>query len=169
MTRHEAFDPNVDDPLLNCGAGNPARSLNNVQAFEVTFTEDTIEIQYEYGVHRTVYFEGSPPKRDVPHTDFGYSVARWSGDVLSIETTKLKEGFWLNDGFPFSDQTRLTERYWPSPVAGNVLMDLAIDDPMYYTRPFLATRREYRPAPGEEVEPYECVPLPLYQDEDRRQ
>ncbi len=41
---------------------------------------------------------------------YGYSVGRWDGDTLVVETTGLRDGGWLDiNGSPLTDAARLIE------------------------------------------------------------
>jgi len=85
---------------------------------------------------RQIYTDGrSLPKSPDP-TWTGYSVGRWQGDTLVVETVGITSRAWL-DGFghPRSDAMRITERYRRRDL-GHMDLELSFDDPTYYTRPF---------------------------------
>ena len=51
-------------------------------------------------------------------------------------TTNLKDGMWLDiNGTPLSDQATITERF-RRPTYGSMEIDITIDDPKTFTRPF---------------------------------
>jgi hypothetical protein len=66
----------------------------------------------------------------------GYSVGTWQDDTLVVETIGITTRAWL-DGFghPRSDAMRITERYRRRDF-GHMDLEISIDDPVYYTRPF---------------------------------
>lgn len=107
---------------------------------------------------RTIHMDGAPPPADQPHTELGYSVGRWMGEELWIETTHVLDGVLHSRGYPFSREGRLTERYWREP-GGNVMqMELLVEDPVNYTDS-LTFGRGWVFSPGAEVRPWECVSL----------
>jgi hypothetical protein len=66
----------------------------------------------------------------------GYSVGKWDGDTLVVETNGLNDRAWL-DGFghPRSEQMRITERYRRRDF-GHMDVEFSFNDPKFYTRPF---------------------------------
>ena len=67
---------------------------------------------------------------------FGYSVGRWDGETLVVETTGLRDNGWLDvNGSPFTDQARVTERF-RRPNFGRLEIDITVDDPRAYTGPW---------------------------------
>ena len=108
------------------------------QPRKVLQTPDVIAILYEgnAGV-RQIFTDGRPlPGREAQPWWYGYSVARWEQDTLVVETTGFRDGGWLDiDGSPLSEGAKMTER-WRRPDYGTVQIDVTIDDPKAYTRPF---------------------------------
>jgi hypothetical protein len=69
----------------------------------------------------------------------GYSIARWEGnDTLVVETTGFMDDGWLDvRGSPLTNAGKLTERF-RRPTFGTLEIEVTIDDPKAYTRPFTA-------------------------------
>lgn len=152
------------DGSVNCVPDGLAR-LNTRTLYDIQFVyePDAILIRYQYGdVERRIHLNGRPPPADTPHSLHGYSVGRWLGDTLYIETSHLSPAFFAivgggRIGGPTSEQARIIERWWPAPTPGNLLMDMVLDDPVYYERPFLLHRREWLRTDEGELEPWDCV------------
>jgi len=85
---------------------------------------------------RQIYIDGRPLPKDPEPTWMGWSVGRWEGDTLVVETTGFNDRAWL-DGFghPRSAAMCITERYRRRDF-GHMDLELTFDDPTYYTRPF---------------------------------
>jgi hypothetical protein len=85
---------------------------------------------------RQIYIDGrSLPKDPVPSW-MGSSAGRWQDDTLVVETTGFNEGAWLDSfGHPRSEAMRITERYSRRDF-GHMDVEVTLDDPKYYTRPF---------------------------------
>jgi len=53
-----------------------------------------------------------------------------------VETTHFRDGVWLDvNGAPLTDQGKLTERF-RRPTFGTLEIDVTIDDPKAYTKPW---------------------------------
>jgi hypothetical protein len=108
------------------------------QPRKVLQTRDVIAILYEgnSGV-RQIFIDGRPlPDADAQPWWYGYSTGHWEGDTLVIETTRFRDGGWLDIyGSPLTDQAKMTER-WRRLNFGSIQIDITIDDPKAYTKPF---------------------------------
>ena len=108
------------------------------QPRKVLQTRDVIAILYEgsTGV-RQIFIDGRPlPGPDAQPWWYGYSTGHWDGDTLVIETAGFRDGGWLDIyGSPLTDQAKMTER-WRRSNYGSMQVDITIDDPKAYTKPF---------------------------------
>jgi hypothetical protein len=85
---------------------------------------------------RQIYTDGRPLPEDPSPSWLGYSVGRWEGDTLVVQTIGFNDKAWLDAaGHPRSEKTRLTERYRRRDF-GHLDVETTIDDPVNYTRPF---------------------------------
>ena len=91
-----------------------------------------------YEQTRTIWMDGRPhPSPYAPHTFMGFSTGRWDGQVLTVVTTHLKQGWLRRNGVPESDQTTLFERFSRH---GNYLTHtVIITDPVYLAEPMIRT------------------------------
>jgi hypothetical protein len=101
---------------------------------------DRIVVIFEGGAHvwREIYMDGRPlPKReDLNPTYFGYSVGRWEGDTLVVETTGFNEKTWLNfNGTMHTDQLTTVERI-SRPNRDTLHYEATINDPGAYSQPW---------------------------------
>jgi hypothetical protein len=79
----------------------------------------------------------SPPRlgKDL-RFDVGSARGHWEGDTLVVETTHFRDGMWLDvNGAPLTEQGKLTERF-RRPTFGTLEIDVTIDDPKAYTKPW---------------------------------
>jgi hypothetical protein len=102
-------------------------------------TPDLLTIIYEanYGL-RFIHTDGRPlpPQGEPQPWWYGYSVGRWEGDTLVVETNNLRDDGWLDvRGSPLTDQATITEHI-RRPSLGRVEIDITITDPKAYTKPF---------------------------------
>ena len=87
----------------------------------------TIIYEANYGL-RYIYTDGRalPPQGEPQPWWYGYSVGRWDGDTLVVETNNLRDDGWLDvRGSPLTDQATITERF-RRPSYGRLEID--IDD-----------------------------------------
>jgi len=101
-------------------------------------TKDLIVIIYEANANvRQIFLDGrAAPTNDPQPWWYGYSRGRWEGDTLVVETTNFRDEGWLDvNGAPLTDQGTLTERF-RRPTFGTLEIDVTIDDPKAYTKPW---------------------------------
>jgi hypothetical protein len=92
---------------------------------------------------------------DPQPTWMGYSKGRWDGDTLIVETTGFNDKTWLDDaGHPHSEQMKVTERF-RRPSFGQMVVDITIEDPKAYAKPWTVTQTFQLMADGELIE-YIC-------------
>ena len=109
------------------------------QPLKVVQTPKQIIIIYEtnYGL-RTIYTDGRPlPPQGVPQPYwYGYSVGRWEGDTLVVETNNYRGDGWLDArGSPMTEAAKVTERFRRVNY-GQLDIEFTLNDPKAYTRPF---------------------------------
>jgi hypothetical protein len=111
-----------------------------------------------YEQNRTIWMDGRPhPSEFAPHTFMGFSTGKWEGDVLTVYTTHIKQGWLRRNGLPESDQTSLVEHFIRH---GQYLTHVTIiTDPVYLTEPLIRTENFAKAArdPGNWLWPCEYV------------
>ena len=155
-----------DNPDALCLPQGPLEYHLDPQPREVVQTPRRILIVYEsnYGL-RTIYTDGRPlPPQGGPQPYWhGYSVGRWEGDTLVVESNNFRGALtgqpgdgWLDGrGDPFTDALRLTERFRRVNV-GQLEIDVTINDPKAYTRPFTVRVEQVIVADGSEMIEFIC-------------
>jgi hypothetical protein len=127
-----------DNPDAHCLPMGLMQFHMHPQPRKVLQTRDVIAILYEgnSGV-RQIFIDGRPlPGPDAQPWWYGYSTGHWEGDTLVIETAGFRDGGWLDIyGSPLTDQAKMTER-WRRMNYGSMQVDITIDDPKAYTKPF---------------------------------
>jgi hypothetical protein len=147
----------MDNPDANCLPLGFMQLHTHSQPRKVVHTKDEMIILYEpnYGL-RQIYTDGRTMPNDDPQPWWdGYSVGRWDGDTLVVETTHFRGDGWLDvNGSPFTEGLKLTERI-RRPNYGRMEIDLTIDDPKAYTRPW-TVRVNWRLTPGDQLIEFIC-------------
>ena len=129
-----------DDPVGLCKPGGAVRILTYPPYRKFLQLPDLFVILSERDVtYRQIFTDGRPLPNDPDPTFNGYSIGRWEGDALVVQTNGLREGTWLDrNGSPISDVAKMTERFRRVNY-GRLEIDLTIDDPKAYTRPWTVT------------------------------
>jgi hypothetical protein len=85
---------------------------------------------------RQVYTDGRKLPDDPQPSWLGYSVGKWDGDSLVVDTNGFNDRGWLDArGHRHSEALHLNERFHRLDF-GHMEVQLTIDDPQTYTRPF---------------------------------
>ena len=72
----------------------------------------------------------------------GYSTASWSGDALVIDTIGFRDDLWIDwDGSVITETAKLRERI-RRPDFGHLEIEVTVDDPKAYTKPWTVTLRQ---------------------------
>jgi len=135
----------VNNPDANClplGI-HPLHTHPDPRQIVQTPTLLVIAWESNYGL-RFIHTDGRklPPLGEPQPWWYGYSAGHWEGDTLVVETNNVRgaemgpfDG-WLDvDGSPHSDQVKFTERF-RRPTFGKLEIDLTVEDPKAYTKPF---------------------------------
>jgi hypothetical protein len=130
-----------DNPDAHCLPLGNLQLHTHPQPRKIIQTPDVLVMLYEgnAGV-RQIFTDGRPlPANDPQPWWFGYSTGRWMGDTLIVETAGFRDGGWLDvNGSPLTDRGRMTERYRRSSF-GFMEIEVTVDDPAAYTRPWTVT------------------------------
>jgi hypothetical protein len=127
-----------DNPDAHCLPMGLMQFHEHPQPRKIIQTPSLVVILYEgnAGV-RQIFTDGrSLPDNDPQPWWFGYSVGKWEGETLVVETSSFRDDGWLDiRGSPLTDAAKMTERFRRLNY-GTLQIDVTIDDPKAYTRPF---------------------------------
>jgi len=89
-----------------------------------------------YNHWRQIFLDGRPLPPIVQSAYLGYSVGKWDGDTLVVDTTGFNDRGWLDDGgHPQTESLHVTERLRRRNF-GHIDLQITIDDPGAYTKPW---------------------------------
>jgi carboxypeptidase family protein len=108
-----------------------------------------------------VYLDGRSFPQDLESTWQGYSIGKWEGDTLVIDTLGLNDKTWLNM-FPHTGKLHITERL-RRPDLGHLEVETTYNDPESFKTPFQSKFVNVL-ASDEEVEEYVCAENNQYRD-----
>src|SRR5215510_3720805 len=161
LKKKRMADNSKDNPDVWCLPIGLMQYHNHPQPRQIVQAKNVMLITYEsnYGL-RYIYTDGRPaPNNDPTPWWFGYSRGSWEGnDTLVVETTNFRgdeRAGWLDvNGSPYTDALKMTERF-RRPNFGNIEIDITIDDPKAYTKPF-TVRVNHRIMVDEEMIEFIC-------------
>jgi hypothetical protein len=89
------------------------------------------------GMYRQMYTDGLELPEEVAQPSwYGYSVAKWEGDTLVVQTAGFNDKTWLDYiGHPHSEATAGYRRR----DFGHMDVEMTLDDPQMYTKPIIIT------------------------------
>jgi hypothetical protein len=148
--------------MMTSFAGYPVEIMTSKSGKQMNMLVET-------GSFRRIFLDGRPLPTDVPPTASGFSVGRWEGNVLVIETNSLAQRL---DARQVSDQARIVERLYLVDDKGEkrggiaetmqvdrrgkmLVAELTLIDPKFYVEPIKFTSN-FRRAPDTAVLEYDC-------------
>jgi len=150
-------DNSKDNPDAHCLPMGLMQFHEHPQPRKIIQTPKEILIIYEanHGL-RQIYLDGRAfPSSDPDPWWYGYSIGHWDGDTLVVETTGYRDDVWLDvQGTPMTSVARTIERF-RRPNYGTMEIDVTIDDPKAYTKPF-TVRVNHRLSPDTEMMEFIC-------------
>jgi hypothetical protein len=147
----------VRDPGVDClPLGIPISSLVS-EVHKIVQTPGLIVILLEVdNAHRQIYTDGRKLPVDPQPSWLGYSVGKWVGDTLVVDTVGFNDKAWLDVlGHPRSESMHLTERYHRRDF-GHMDVEMTFDDPKMYTKPF-AIKVTHQLIPDSDILEYFCA------------
>jgi hypothetical protein len=127
-----------DNPDAHCLPMGLMQLHEHPQPRKIIQTPGVIVIIYEANSGlRQIFTDGRPsPPKDVQPWWYGYSVGHWDGDTLVVETTGFRDDVWLDvNGSPLTNAGKMIEKF-RRPAYGKLDIEVTIDDPSAYTKPF---------------------------------
>jgi hypothetical protein len=150
-------DNDKDNPDAHCLPMGLMQFHLHPQPRKILQTPKEIAIIYEanHGL-RQIYTDGRTlPGGDPEPWWYGYSIGHWDGDTLVVETTGYRDDVWLDVwGTPMTSAAKTIERF-RRPNYGTMQIDVTIDDPKAYTKPF-TVRVNHRLSPDAELIEFIC-------------
>jgi hypothetical protein len=129
--------PGVFNPVLNCLPDAPVHGNLLPEPFKFIHSRGVIVMLYEVETtFRQIFMDGRQLPKDIGSPSWqGYSVGRWQGDTLVVDTIGFNDTSWLDArGTPHSTEMRLEERFRRRDY-GHLEIGMTITDPRTFTRP----------------------------------
>jgi len=128
-----------DSMETQCMPLGPAYLTTQYREFRIVQTPSLVVFAYSDGMHREIFLDGRSLEQDPNPSWLGYSVGRWEGDVLVVESNGYTDRSWLDfGGHPHTEDLRITERY-TRPSVGRLEVQVTMVDPAVYAKPLELT------------------------------
>lgn len=124
------------DEDISCSQIGLTAYITTQKPLEIVQTPQRIFMFFEYAhTFREIWMDGRELPKDPDPSYFGYSVGRWEGNTLVVETVGFDQT--VINGMPHSDAAHLVERY-TRPNLDTLELNLTASDPKAYTKPWTA-------------------------------
>jgi hypothetical protein len=133
----------TDDPYTRCiTPGGPRMHLLPTMKKIVQTPRLMIILDEHNASYRQIFTDGRALPVDPQPTWNGYSSGHWEGDTLVVNSIGFRDDQWLDArGSPLTEAAKVTERF-RRPNFGNLEIEVTVNDPKAYTRPWTVTIRQ---------------------------
>lgn len=155
-------DLGKDDPgTIGCQPLGPRHITGGGPASRAKIIQSPtlIVVLYEDLAYRQIFMDGRKLPRN-PHASFmGYSVGRWEGEELVVESAGFKDTTWLDfGGHPHTESLHITERYRRIDF-GHIRRQITVTDPKTFSKPIMVAS-DMTLTPDTELLEYVCTETP---------
>ena len=132
-----------DDPHIRCLPDNFLRAYGMPHLLKFVHTPSLLLVLNEWNAgYRQVFTDGRPLPEDPNPTWQGYSSAKWSGDTLVIDTIGFRDDTWIDwNGSVLTQRAKVREQF-RRPDFGHLEIQVTVDDPKAYTKPWTVIIKE---------------------------
>ena len=132
-----------DDPHVRCMPDTFIRTYSLPHLLKMVQTPGLLIMMSEVNAsYRQVFTDGRPLPQDPTPSWQGYSTAKWDGDTLVSNSIGFRDGLWIDwNGSEIGEAANVRERI-RRPDYGHLEIELTVDDPKAYTRPWTVTLRQ---------------------------
>jgi hypothetical protein len=140
LVKARRADENKDDPDGHCQPLGLVKMHLHPYPRKMIQVPGLLLILFERDTnYRQIFTDGRPLPEDPQPSYNGYSIGKWDGDTLVVQSIGFKDGLWLDvSGTPLTDAAKVTERF-RRPSFGKLEIEVTIDDPKAYTKPWSIT------------------------------
>jgi hypothetical protein len=130
-------DLGKDDPsTFRCLPSGPRQLYAPASWVRIVQTPAMIVMLYEDLIYRQVFMDGRELPKNPNPSFMGYSIGRWDGDTLVVDSAGFNDRTWLDfGGHPHSEALKMTERITRTNL-GRLEVDVRLEDRKFYARPW---------------------------------
>ena len=137
LVKQRSADLGRDDPVATCRPAGVVRMLTFPPPRKILQLPGELVILSERDVtFWQIFTDGRPLPKDPEPTFNGFSIGKWEGDTLVVQTVGVREGIWLDrKGSPLTAAAKIQWRFHRKNF-GRLEIELSVDDPKAYSRPW---------------------------------
>jgi hypothetical protein len=134
LVRQRAENFGVENPHYKCLPEGP--NYSTIAGMKrIVQTPAMILILQEDLTFRPIHMDGRALETDPNPSWMGYSVGRWDGDTLVVESNGFNDRTWLLGGYPHTEALRMTERFRRTDF-GHLELSVTFQDSKAYNKPW---------------------------------
>ena len=111
---------------------------------EIIQLSNEVIMMFEYArLVRHIYTDGRPHDKFLdPPLWMGDSIGKWEGDTLVVDSIGFRDDLWIDwNGSVITSDAKVRERI-RRPDFGHLEIEVAVDDPKAYTKPWTVTLKQ---------------------------
>ena len=153
-----AWDDIADNPLTRCVAPGMPALMGNPYPMEFVQVGRDIELRFEeFDALRKIHMgAGVARPTDVALSPLGYSVGRWEGKALVVDTSRINWPYFDRSGAPQTQNVAINERFTVVQDGNRLDYVMTVNEPASLVKPFV-WNAYFVWKPGEAINPYECT------------
>jgi hypothetical protein len=132
-----------DDPHIKCLPDNFLRAYGLPHLLKFVHTPNLLVVLNEMNAgYRQVFTDARPLPEDPTPSWQGYSSGKWSDNTLVIDTIGLRDDTWIDWIGSVVTQAAKVREQIRRPDFGHLEIQVTVDDPKAYTKPWTVTLKE---------------------------
>ena len=143
MVKQRTADDAKDDPHARCLPDTFIRSYGLPHIIKILqLPGELVMLDEQNAGYRQVFTEGRALPIDPQPAWNGYSIGKWDSDALVVQSIGFRDDLWLDlNGSPLTSAAKVTEKI-RRPDFGHLDIELTVDDPKAYTKPWTVTMKQ---------------------------
>ena len=144
LVKKRTADNAKDDPHIRCLPDTFLRAYSLPHLLKFVHTPTLLVMLDEMNAnYRQVFIDGRPLPTDPTPSWQGYSTATWQDDTLVITSKGFRDDIWIDwNGSVITQAATVIERI-RRPDYGHLEIEVTVDDPKAYTKPWAVTLRQH--------------------------
>jgi hypothetical protein len=139
LSRKRIADDLRDSPQTQCMPAGVVRTVFTGAAQRVVQTAGLLVMSSEGQLPRQIYLDGRSRAKDLNPTWLGYSIGRWDGDTLIVDSVGFNDKPWADASHSLTEMLHLVERY-RRPDLGHLELEMTVEDPGAIKSPWIMKR-----------------------------
>ena len=143
LVKERTANKAIDDPHIRCLPDNFLRAYGMPHLLKFVHSPNLLVMLNEMNAgYRQVFTDARPLPEDPTPSWQGYSSAKWSGDTLVVDTIGVRNDTWIDwNGSELTEAGKVREEM-RRPDFGHLVIQVTVDDPKAYTKPWTVTIKE---------------------------